>query len=79
MKDDKQIESVKRYEISKHRKPKDVRGEGRGFDIESSGRLIEVKARSFHGLPSLKIVGAASRETRKRELEKSVWIRLRPS
>ena len=76
MKDDKQIESVKRYEISKHRKPKDVRGEGRGFDIESSGRLIEVKGRDF---PKRKFIFITEKEFGNFLKNKNSWLYIVPN
>jgi len=41
--EDKAVKFVLKYERSKNRKPKDVRSEQWGYDVESKSRKIEVK------------------------------------
>ncbi|MCW6160702.1 MAG: DUF3883 domain-containing protein [Candidatus Micrarchaeales archaeon] len=71
MKEKESIKLAMDYEISKRRKPNDVHLKKLGYDIESSGRLIEVKYRDF---PKRRFVFVTTHEFETFTKNKNAWL-----
>jgi len=65
------IKIVIEYERKNGREPKDVRDKKLGYDIESSGRIIEVKARDF---PKRRFVYLTQKEFETFLKNKNSWL-----